>query len=363
MPQNFRVGIVGAVSSYSLHYGRALQELPNVELAGLAHLGRSPKYIKASLNLPWLAKYPKTLEEYAERFGAKIYEQPEELIEAEKLDAVCICTEDYLRQYHALQAIDKGMHIFVPKPFARSREEAETMFNAAKGRNVVLVGSLPHRFQASSVTARQAIDDGAIGRPISGHFSIAHHLSLGGWKSDPSMAAGPECEVGFYVFDLMRMLMKSEAKTVMGFGANLDHGGIPYIDNGKCIVECQNGALASIDLICSMHQHFPAASRLQVVGDEGALTVETNPETGKNAVVIYSPDGVERRHIPSWDAHQQELETWIDICRQGKDSTWWQEEGLRTLDLISAYKQACQNGGVVRLESILRAEGGVIKDR
>jgi len=270
------------------------------------------------------------------------------MIDDGKLDAVCITTEDYLHQHHALRAIDKGMHVFVPKPFARSREEAETMFNTAKERGVVLVGSLPQRFRAPSVAARQAIDEGAIGRPISGHFSVTHHLTLGGWKSDPSMAAGPGYEIGFYVFDLTRMMMKSEPRTVMGFGTNLDHRGIPYIDNGKCIVECANGALASIDLICSMHQRFPPASGMYVVGDEGALTVETW-ERGQSAVVIYTPDGVDGREVPTWNSFERELATWIDICREGRDPSWWQEEGLRTLDLIAAYKRAYECCGVVTL--------------
>jgi predicted dehydrogenase len=351
MAEKFRVGIIGATSSYTLHYGQALQKMPKVELVGLAHLGRSPKYIKDSLNLPWLANYPKTLEGYAERFGAEIYERPEEMIDKGKLDGVCITTEDYLHQHHGLRAVEKGMHVFVPKPFARSRAEAETMFNAANERGVVLVGSLPHRFRPPSVTARKAIDEGFIGRPIAGHFAIAHHITLGGWKSDPTMAAGPEYEIGFYVFDLMRMMMKSEPKNVMGFGANLDHRGIPYIDNGKCIIECENGALASIDLICSMHQHFPAVPGMHVVGDEGALAVEKESETGQNVIAIYTPNGVERREIPNWNSVERELTTWIDICRADKDPSWWQEEGLRTLDLISAYKQAYQCGGMVTLNS------------
>ena len=131
MTNKFRVGIVGATSSYSLHYGRVLQKMSEVDFVGLAHLGRSPKYIKDSLNLPWLRQYPKTLEEYAERFGVKLYERPEEMIDNSGLDAVCVCTEDYLHQHYALRAIDLGMHVFVAKPFACSREEAEVMFNTS----------------------------------------------------------------------------------------------------------------------------------------------------------------------------------------------------------------------------------------
>lgn len=272
------------------------------------------------------------------------------MVASSKPDAVCICTEDYLHQHYALQAVASGMHVFLPKPFARSSEEAETMFKAANTNNLVMVGSLPHRFQAASATARQAIDDDKIGRPVSGHFSIAHHLSLGGWKSDPSMAAGPELEVGFYAFDLMRMLMKSEPQTIMGIGANLDHHGIPYIDNGKCIIKCQNGALASIDLIFSIHQPFPAARKMHVVGDEGALTIEPDPNTDGECVAIYRPDRIERQKIPKWDPHAKELGAWIDLCRNGGDSTKWQQEGLRTLAMISAYKQAYQNNEMLTLD-------------
>jgi predicted dehydrogenase len=347
MPQSFRVGVVGAASSYSLHYAQALVKLPDVEYVGQAHLGRDPRYIADSLNLHWLSSYPKTVEGLKERYGGGLYREPEELIDEGGADALCICTEDYLHQHYALRAIDKGVHVFLPKPFAKSRAEAEASFCAANERDLVAVGSLPHRFRAPAVTARQAILDGAIGRPISGHFSISHHLTLGGWKSDPTMASGPEYEVGFYVFDLMRMMMLSDPATVVGYGANLDHRGIPYIDNGKCMVQCQNGALASIDLILSQHHRFPAARSFYVVGDEGALTLEKDPETGQDGVAIYTPDGVERREIPSWNPFERELGTWIDLCREGKDPSWWQEEGLLTLDLISAYVQAYQCCGVV----------------
>ena len=41
-----------------------------------------------ALNLPWVSKYPKTLEAYAERFGVDIYETANELIDRGKADAL-----------------------------------------------------------------------------------------------------------------------------------------------------------------------------------------------------------------------------------------------------------------------------------
>ena len=72
MAKKLRVGIIGAVLSYSLHYGQSLGEMKDVAFVRLAYLGRNPKCIWDVLNLSWLSKYPKNLEAYAERFHALI---------------------------------------------------------------------------------------------------------------------------------------------------------------------------------------------------------------------------------------------------------------------------------------------------
>ena len=349
MPDTLRVGIIGAVSSYTLHYASALQKMEGVDFVGIAHLDRDPKYIKAALSLPWLARYPKTAEGFRETWGGEIYEKADALIDEGKADAVCICTEEYLHQHYATLSLERGAHVFLPKPFASTREEGDRVFGMANARDLICVGSLPQRFRPNSVAASELIDAGAIGRPLSGHFPITHHLSFGGWKSDPTMAAGPEYEIGFYVFDLMRMLMKSEPKSVVACADNLDHRGVPFMDNGKCIIQCENGALASVDLLFSMHQHFPQARVFYVVGDEGALTMGKDPESEQDAIVVHTPDGITYRAFEAWDSVTRELGAWLDLCRTGGDPCEWQDQGLRTLDLISAFKQAYQCGGTVNL--------------
>ncbi|MFT5366272.1 MAG: putative dehydrogenase [Candidatus Latescibacterota bacterium] len=343
MAKKLRVGIIGAVSSYSLHYAQALNGLPDVDFVGMTYLGRDPKYIRDALNLPWLTKYPKTIEGYAETFGVPVYESVEELVEQGKPDALCICTEDYLREKYAMLTVGLGMHVFLPKPFAKSREEAERIFGAAKEKGLIAMPDLPQRFRPLWATAMDVVLGGAIGRPISGHFAMAHHLTLGGWKSDTSMAAGPEIEVGFYAFDAMRMLMQSEPVRVTGVGDNLDHRGIPYIDTGKCLVTCANGALASVDLVFSMHHPFPPARSAYVIGDEGALAIVGNE------IEVHTPDGVEKRDVPTWNHTERELGAWLDVCQGGGDPLPMQEEGLRTLDLILAYKKSHETGETILL--------------
>lgn len=345
MAAKFRVGIVGPVSAFTLYFAEALVEAPDVEFGGLAHLGRSAKYIRDAWNLPYLRTYPQSLEAYVEAYGGRLYEQTEELIEAERLDAVCITTEDYLRPYHALRALEQGCHVFIPKPFASSVAEGQQMLTAAKDKGLVLMGSLPLRFNPLYVCASELIDQGAIGEPLSGHFSIIHHLTLGGWKSDPSMAAGPEYEMGFYTFDAMRMLMKDEPRTVVAMADNLDHRGIPYIDSATCLVRFSGGALVSADLRFCMHHRFGDHAGAEVIGNAGSLTFEADPETGRQIVAVYSRAGVERHPVEEARGYKgDEMLHWARLCMSGGDPTPWHEEAMGTLRFIDAFVEAHRSG-------------------
>ena len=139
--------------------------MEGVELAGIAHFDRDPKYISDALNLPWLEKYPKTVEEMADRFGCPAYETIDELFEKGKPDALAICTEDYLRSKYCAIGLEHGMHVFLPKPFAQTTEEALAAFEMSNHLGLVTVGSLPTRFRSPSVTAQEIVASGAIGRP------------------------------------------------------------------------------------------------------------------------------------------------------------------------------------------------------
>ncbi len=353
MAKPFRIGIVGCASSYTFIYADALREQssPDLEFVGVTSLDRSPQYLKDSLSLPWLAKVPETAEEYAQVYGVPVYATFEELLEQGRPDGVCICTEDYLHLHYTLQALEAGLHVYVPKPFATQHQEAVQMFDEARKRGKVLLVSLPWRYHPAYVKANQLIEQGAIGQPLSGHFCIEHHLTLGGWKSDPAMAAGPEYEMGFYTFDVMRWLMKSEPRRVMAYGANLDHKGIPYIDNAVCLVEYENGAMSTADLRFSADFRHPDPQPLDMIGSEGALTWQTGPNSPDQPILIYTKEGLQR-HTPDplFNYKGAEMLHWAASARTGEDVSARQQDALRVLDFINAFKQAYQGGAPVELK-------------
>lgn len=105
----------------------------------------------------------------AARFpGAKAYASHDELIAAERLDLVSICTPDHLHLEPALAIAEKGINLFIEKPIAARLEEGEAIVEAARKAGVKLgIGHLL-RFDPRYSAARELIRSGKIGDPIHG---------------------------------------------------------------------------------------------------------------------------------------------------------------------------------------------------
>jgi predicted dehydrogenase len=353
MAETLRVGIIGIVSAYSLHYAEALTKIPGVEVIGTAHLGRGAGYIRDSLELPWLTSYPKELAAYERHFGVPVVESAEELYER-GAQAVAVCTEDSLRSRYAVEALERDIHVLLPKPFASTLAEAQTLHRALATSGATLVPSLPLRYHGLYRAAKQALGEAGIGPPLSIRGQIAHHLSFGPWKSDPTMAAGPEFESGFYTIDALCFLMGDEPVRVSARGRNFLHRGVPTFDVAKVLIEFEGGGLASADFYCGNHFPFPS-QELELVARDGGLRIERDYALAESVLRIFTKEGM-RVEAGSSDFRQAEITHWVELCRARDRAAadMLLAQGLRTLDVLIAFKHAWQTGQ----EVALACEGG-----
>lgn len=127
-------------------------------------------------------------------------------------------------QAHAsvcLQALDAGKHVYVEKPFAVTREEAQQVLALAEEKGLY-VGSAPDTFLGGGIqTAAKVIADGWIGTPI----SASAFMLCGGhesWHPSPEfyyqIGGGPMFDMGpYYITALVAML--GPIKSVTGAAA------------------------------------------------------------------------------------------------------------------------------------------------
>ena len=101
------------------------------------------------------------VKEFADLYEAAAYTSYEELLANPSIEAVSVCTPNYLHAPISIAALQAGKHVLCEKPMATSRLDAENMIKAAKENNKKLMIAHNQRFVPSHQKARQLIENGA----------------------------------------------------------------------------------------------------------------------------------------------------------------------------------------------------------
>ena len=132
--------------------------------------------IAESVHLPALVKNPEVevvavcdiIEEKAKAVATKfrienIYVDYMDLLLRDDIDAVDICTPNYLHTIIAVDALNKGKHVFTEKPDAVNVEEVLKMKKAADDSGKLLMTMRNNRFRTDAQFLKKYIDDGNLG--------------------------------------------------------------------------------------------------------------------------------------------------------------------------------------------------------
>lgn len=93
----------------------------------------------------------------------KFYEDLTEMLDKEDVDAVDICTPNFLHAPMAIAALRSGRHVLCEKPLARNAREAEQMVKAADKAKRYLMVAMNNRFREDVRVLRTFIERGELG--------------------------------------------------------------------------------------------------------------------------------------------------------------------------------------------------------
>jgi len=125
--------------------------------------------------------------------GAKLARSYEELLETPGVEAVVISTGANFHAEQAIQAIAKGLHVFIEKPLCATRDELRCLLEAQKKYGVV-VGVGHKTPDPASQTIKKMIEHGELGAVTTFEKTTAHSGGLqikpGDWRGDPEKNPG-----------------------------------------------------------------------------------------------------------------------------------------------------------------------------
>ena len=201
-----------------------------------------------------------------------VYSDFDAMLARERPDAVGIFTPNHLHCEFTVKALSAGAHVLVEKPMAPTAAAAREMVDAATRARRVLMVAMQRRFGGIERAIKDAVTNGAIGRP---HF-IRARLSHGGpdswapgqkWFTTALEAGGGAMiDLGVHVADLAIWYM-GEIESVSGQVGTLAKQ-IEVDDTGAMIMRFKSGAIGVVEASWSS---MPALSAIEIYGSEGRV--------------------------------------------------------------------------------------------
>jgi myo-inositol 2-dehydrogenase / D-chiro-inositol 1-dehydrogenase len=256
--ERLRVGVVGAGWIAADHVAE-LEQRDDVDVIAVCDLDRA----RAEALAP---------------AGARVYERYEDVLEREELDALWVCTPPLVHREPTLAALERGIHVYLEKPIARTADDAAAIVAAADTSDAVC--AVGYQWHATEVLddLRAALD----GQELS--LLVARSIGPTGtrpWFLDRAQGGGNVLERGSHQIDLVRAIageverVQAAASSVLLGQAEGDRGDID--DAATLLLRLANGAVATL-VVAWTRQGQPGIYAFDVVASEATLTLTLDPD-------------------------------------------------------------------------------------
>lgn len=166
----------------------------------------------------------RALQEFKNFFGPEVWTTRDhrELLKLPELDAVFICSPDFMHEEQALAALRVGKAVYLEKPLAITLEGCDRLLQTAFDTGSRLYVGHNMRHMPVIRKMKELIDSGLIGEIQAGW--CRHFVNYGGdayfrdWHSEQKNTTGLLLQKGAHDIDVMHWLMGGHTQTVVGMG-------------------------------------------------------------------------------------------------------------------------------------------------
>ena len=303
--------------------------------------------------------------------NAKVYTDYQEMLKNPDIDAVDICTPNYMHSVIAVDAFAAGKHVFCEKPDAVSPEEQLKMKTASEESGKLLMVMRNNRFCPSSMVLKQYIDAGNMGEVYAGRCGWVRRRGIpgkGGWfTTKEKSGGGPLIDLGVHMIDLAIWLMGNPTPVAVSgstyckfadvassdsknstFGDAVEDGIFDVEDLAIGFIKFDNGASLQIEFswasnIKKEHRFVELRgtkagvnwynARAEVFSEENGKLTNKKLKTG-----IKFPEG-----------HPGNLINFVEVLLDGAKPVYQPQQGQDMIKILSAIYESARTGREVVL--------------
>lgn len=319
---------------------------------------------------------PSKLDAIKDRYpSARLYTDYMKMIDTEKLDAVDICTPNYLHSTIAVYALSHGINVMCEKPDAINASEAEKMRAAAKESGKTLMVMRNNRYRPTTLFLKEFIKDGRMGEIYSARCGWIRRRGIpgrGGWFTTKEQSGGgPLIDLGVHMIDLAMYLMGNpKPVTVSGSayskfsGAGETRQSTEYrkrdtVSGGTFDVEDLAMGFIRFDNGACLQIEFSWASNIEkdemfveLRGDKAGSKMSS---TDRRVHIFTEEYGTLVNIEPDIDDykgmqhHEANIRHFIDVIANGASPDFVPEQGVNMVKILEALYKSAEEGHEITL--------------
>lgn len=356
--QKLKVGVIGTGWIAESHV-QSLKRMPDVEITAMADLidGKAGQF--------------------CQRFGvegARLYKTHKDMIDAEDLDAVCVCTYNQTHRECTVYALEHGLHVLLEKPMCVTTEEALDIIRAEKKSGKVLSIGFQPRMDENMKLIKKIVESGELGK--------VYYIQTGGGRrrgipnstfiEQKTAGIGAVGDIGCYALDMvLNAVGNPKPLTVSGytshyFGSNprynnpADAARFDVDDFAAAFVRLEGDIVLDFRISWAMHMDTPGDTIL--LGTEGGLRIPStecwNGSVGGPMTLYKDVAGKQTQTtIPlcsnegEWtDIFDRKVRSFLDAIQQGGPAPVPSSQILYNQAIIDAIVQSAKQGREVLID-------------
>jgi predicted dehydrogenase len=332
------LAFTGTGSIANVH-AQAIQDIPDVKIVAIVN--HSP----ASAN------------RFAERYEiSRKYETIEPMIKDGEVDAVIICTPNYLHAPQAIAALEAGIHVMVEKPMATTVTEAKQMMVAADKSGARLMVAHCWRFDEEVLWLRDQLGEGKLGALIrTKSYGVNTLWGPEGWFTQKRLSGGGAlADMGIHAIDTVRYMLHDPKPVRVFARVGTYYGDYDVDDTGMLMVDWDNGVTSYIESGWWQPHSGRAEASTELYGTEGYAQLfpthlKLADETRRRVTIVESGFPQEADKPPSQKMYNTQMAHFVKTIERGLKPVPGGQEGMVNLQIIEAAYESSRTGLVVSM--------------
>ena len=302
------------------------------------------------------AKYPQV---------KHLFEDYNKMLEMPEIDAVSVCTPNYVHFAPTIAALKAGKHVLCEKPIAMNATEATEMVATARKEGKILQIGYNSRFAPSNQTLKKFIDAGELGDIYYARAQAMRVRGIPGWGvfiDKSKQGGGPLIDIGVHILDLTLWLMGhpkpvaasgvtyqkfGKRDDVVGFMGQWDYKNFTVEDMAASLIRLDNGATIMLEssFVANLKEEIHNTTLLGTAGGAEAYPLSITQERHKS-VFSFKP----QIHNPNINTHHAEMKAFVECVRDNKEPLVTGEHGLAVAKIMDAIYLSAELGREVAID-------------